>query len=141
MNDTTTETGKLSWWRRLSGGLKRTSSSIGAAVAGLVTKRKLDRAMLEQKPERGGRLAVPSQNQAAGGVLVQPMGEHRRPRQAEAQRVEGGLQIGAALGAAVHGQAGRLVDHQHQPVAVEHTRLDFFGRQFGNIVHGQDFRL
>jgi fused signal recognition particle receptor len=48
MNDTTTETGKLSWWRRLSGGLKRTSSSIGAAVAGLVTKRKLDRAMLEE---------------------------------------------------------------------------------------------
>src|SRR6201994_3491484 len=38
---------KLSWWRRLSGGLKRTSSSLGTAVADLVTKRKLDRAMLE----------------------------------------------------------------------------------------------
>ena len=37
----------MSWWRRLSSGLKRTSSSIGAAVADLVTKRKLDRAMLE----------------------------------------------------------------------------------------------
>jgi fused signal recognition particle receptor len=47
MNDTTTETPKLSWWRRLSGGLKRTSSSLGTAVADLVTKRKLDRAMLE----------------------------------------------------------------------------------------------
>jgi fused signal recognition particle receptor len=47
MNDTTTETSKLSWWRRLSGGLKRTSSSLGTAVADLVTKRKLDRAMLE----------------------------------------------------------------------------------------------
>jgi fused signal recognition particle receptor len=47
MNDTTTETPKMSWWRRLSGGLKRTSSSIGSAVADLVTKRKLDRAMLE----------------------------------------------------------------------------------------------
>ena len=43
-----TETPKLSWWRRLSGGLKRTSSSIGSAVADLVTKRKLDRAMLEE---------------------------------------------------------------------------------------------
>ncbi len=42
-----TENTKLSWWRRLSGGLKRTSSSLGAAVADLVTKRKLDRAMLE----------------------------------------------------------------------------------------------
>jgi fused signal recognition particle receptor len=43
MNETT----KQSWWRRLSGGLKRTSSSLGTAVADLVTKRKLDRAMLE----------------------------------------------------------------------------------------------
>ena len=47
MNDTTPGTTKLSWWRRLSSGLKRTSSSLGTAVADLVTKRKLDRAMLE----------------------------------------------------------------------------------------------
>src|ERR671923_2620698 len=47
MNDTTSDTPKLSWWRRLSNGLKRTSSSLGTAVADLVTKRKLDRAMLE----------------------------------------------------------------------------------------------
>src|SRR5467141_2247721 len=47
MNDTTPEKTKLSWWRRLSSGLKRTSSSLGTAVADLVTKRKLDRAMLE----------------------------------------------------------------------------------------------
>jgi fused signal recognition particle receptor len=46
MNDTP-ETPKLSWWRRLSSGLKRTSSSLGTAVADLVTKRKLDSAMLE----------------------------------------------------------------------------------------------
>jgi fused signal recognition particle receptor len=47
MSDTQPEKTKLSWWRRLSGGLKRTSSSLGSAVADLVTKRKLDRAMLE----------------------------------------------------------------------------------------------
>jgi fused signal recognition particle receptor len=47
MNDTTPGTPKLSWWRRLSSGLKRTSSSLGTAVADLVTKRKLDRAMLD----------------------------------------------------------------------------------------------
>lgn len=47
MSDTTPENTKLSWWRRLSGGLKRTSTSLGAAVADLVTKRKLDRAMLD----------------------------------------------------------------------------------------------
>jgi fused signal recognition particle receptor len=47
MNDTTSEAPKLSWWRRLSSGLKRTSNSLGSAVTDLVTKRKLDRAMLE----------------------------------------------------------------------------------------------
>jgi fused signal recognition particle receptor len=47
MSDTTPEKTKLSWWRRLSSGLKRTSSSLGAAVADLVIKRKLDRAMLD----------------------------------------------------------------------------------------------
>jgi fused signal recognition particle receptor len=47
MNDTTSETSKLSWWRRLSAGLKRTSGALGTAVADLVTKRKLDRAMLD----------------------------------------------------------------------------------------------
>src|SRR5258707_11646304 len=47
MSDTTPEKTKLSWWRRLSSGLKRTSSSLGTAVADLVTKRKLDRAMLD----------------------------------------------------------------------------------------------
>jgi fused signal recognition particle receptor len=46
MSDTP-EKSKLSWWRRLSSGLKRTSNSLGAAVADLVTKRKLDSAMLE----------------------------------------------------------------------------------------------
>jgi fused signal recognition particle receptor len=51
MNDTSPEpakdTPKQSWWRRLASGLKRTSSSLGTAVADLVTKRKLDKAMLE----------------------------------------------------------------------------------------------
>ena len=46
MNDSPQEP-KQSWWKRLSAGLKRTSSSIGGAVAALVTKRKLDRAMLD----------------------------------------------------------------------------------------------
>src|SRR5215207_4900716 len=48
MSDTVPGTPKLSWWRRLSSGLKRTSSSLGTAVADLVTKRKLDRAMVEE---------------------------------------------------------------------------------------------
>jgi len=48
MNDSTA---KQSWWQRLSGGLKRTSSSIGGAISDLVTKRKLDGAMLDELEE------------------------------------------------------------------------------------------
>jgi fused signal recognition particle receptor len=33
---------KGNWWRRLTGGLKRTSSALGGAITDLVTKRKLD---------------------------------------------------------------------------------------------------
>src|SRR5471032_435222 len=46
MNDSV-EQSRQSWWRRLSSGLARTSNSLGTAVADLVTKRKLDRAMLD----------------------------------------------------------------------------------------------
>lgn len=46
MNDTA-GTPKQSWWQRLKGGLKRTSGALGTAVADLVVKRKLDRAMLD----------------------------------------------------------------------------------------------
>jgi fused signal recognition particle receptor len=41
-------TQKTSWWKRLSGGLKRTSSQLGAAITGLLTKRKLDATTLEE---------------------------------------------------------------------------------------------
>ena len=47
MNDTP----KQSWWQRLSGGLKRTSASIGAAISDLVSKRKLDAATIEELEE------------------------------------------------------------------------------------------
>jgi fused signal recognition particle receptor len=64
MNDST-QSG--SWWKRLSGGLKRTSSSLGGAIADLVSKRKLDAAAVEELeneliradlgPEFAGRIA------------------------------------------------------------------------------------
>jgi len=47
MSDSPQDQPKQSWWKRLSAGLKRTSSSIGTAVSDLVKKRKLDGAMLE----------------------------------------------------------------------------------------------
>jgi fused signal recognition particle receptor len=42
---------KQSWWQRLSGGLKRTSASIGSAISDLVSKRKLDAATIEELEE------------------------------------------------------------------------------------------
>jgi fused signal recognition particle receptor len=50
MSDTANEKPK-SWWQRLTGGLKRTSSSIGTAITDLVAKRKLDGAMLDEIEE------------------------------------------------------------------------------------------
>ena len=48
MNDSTQ---KKSWWQRLKGGLSRTSSSIGTAIADLVSKRRLDAAAIEELEE------------------------------------------------------------------------------------------
>ncbi len=42
---------KPSLWQRLTGGLKRTSSALGGAVADLVSKRKLDGATIEELEE------------------------------------------------------------------------------------------
>jgi fused signal recognition particle receptor len=44
MNDSTQSGG---WWQRLSGGLKRTSSSLGSAITGLARNRKLDAETIE----------------------------------------------------------------------------------------------
>jgi fused signal recognition particle receptor len=52
MNDSTNtdsaNTGGKNWWQRLTGGLKRTSTSIGGAISDLVSKRKLDAATVEE---------------------------------------------------------------------------------------------
>jgi fused signal recognition particle receptor len=45
MNDSTPS---KSWWRRLSGGLRSTSASLGASLSDLVTKRRLDAHMVEE---------------------------------------------------------------------------------------------
>jgi fused signal recognition particle receptor len=42
---------RQNWWQRLSGGLKRTSTSIGGAITDLVAKRRLDQAMLDEIEE------------------------------------------------------------------------------------------
>ena len=49
MTDSSTE--KQSWWQRLSGGLKRTSTGISSSISDLISKRKLDPAMIEEIEE------------------------------------------------------------------------------------------
>ena len=54
MNDSTTEApgdSRQSWWRRLRGGLGRTSAAITSAISDLVTKRKLDAGVVEELEE------------------------------------------------------------------------------------------
>ena len=54
MNDSTTEApgdSRQSWWRRLRGGLARTSASITTAISDLVSKRKLDAGVIEELEE------------------------------------------------------------------------------------------
>ena len=40
-----------SWWKKLSSGLKRSSGSLGTAISGLVSKRRLDNASLDEIEE------------------------------------------------------------------------------------------
>src|SRR5262245_29433048 len=98
-----------------------------------------DAARLEQPAKLGQRLAVAPQHQAARRVAVEPVGERRGARQPVAQRAEIILQALTALGSAMHRHAGRLVDDQHQPVAVEHAGHHVF-RCHGSIRHWSHFR-
>jgi fused signal recognition particle receptor len=51
MNDSSTEEKPTSWWAKLSSGLKRSSGSLGTAISGLVSKRRLDNAALDEIEE------------------------------------------------------------------------------------------
>ena len=47
MDDSATET-TGNWWRRLAGGLKKSSSALGSAIAHVVAKRQLDAATIDE---------------------------------------------------------------------------------------------
>src|SRR5262249_44959545 len=91
---------------------------------------------LEQAAERGQRLAMAAEHQAARGVAIETTREPRRAGQAAAQRAKILFEALAALRPLVNGKARRLVDHQHQAVAIDqpshylfrgHGRLPRFG--------------
>jgi hypothetical protein len=85
-----------------------------------------DRSRLEQFAELRQGLAMAAEHQAAGGVAVEPMRQRRRARQSEPQRGEVIFQAFAAFGTAMHGDARRLIDDQHQAVAVKEPRHHLF---------------
>jgi hypothetical protein len=98
--------------------------------------------VLEQQAQVRERLAVAPEHEAAGGLAIEPMRQLGPARQAEAQRAEPVLQARSAFRPAMHRQAGRLVDHQHQAVAMEHARENLvLGRVLRIEDLVQDFRV
>jgi fused signal recognition particle receptor len=73
----TDATEKQSWWKRLSGGLKRTSSSLGSAVSGLVSNRRLDDETLE---ELESELIRADLGQEIAYRIVDALGQGRYPQ-------------------------------------------------------------
>jgi fused signal recognition particle receptor len=86
----------------------------------------VDRAALEQPAELRQRLAMAAEHEASGRVAVEPVRERGRARQPETQRAEMVFEAFAAVRAAMHGKARRLVDRQHQVIAVEQARHHLF---------------
>ncbi|HTS39048.1 MAG TPA: signal recognition particle-docking protein FtsY [Xanthobacteraceae bacterium] len=81
-NETAT---RRSWWQRLTGGLKKTSSSLGSAISDLVTKRKLDAAMLDDIEE----LLIRSDlGVETAGRIAQALGEGRYDKTISADEVK-----------------------------------------------------
>ncbi len=80
----------------------------------------LDLALREQPAEAAQRFRVAAEDKAPRSVAVEPVGQGRRPRQAEAQQRQPVFEMRPAGRPGMHRDAGRLVDHQHQPVAIQH---------------------
>ena len=81
----------------------------------------------------GGRARGLAEQQHAGGVAVQPV-HQARPLQPFAPGRQQTVDVAGGLGAALHGEAGGLVQRQHLVVLVEHERLgegDVLGREGG----------
>ena len=110
MNDSTSENVEKAaaaggWWRRVTGGLKRTSSAIGTAISDLVTKGPLDPAMVEEIEEALIRadLGMESATRVAAAV-----GEGRYNETVTADEVK----------AAVAGAVEKILKPVEQPLTI-----------------------
>jgi fused signal recognition particle receptor len=114
MTDAPQDTPKQSWWKRLSAGLKRTSSSLGGAVADLVTKRKLDRAMLEDIEDVLLRADLGTE---VAGRIAAAVGEGRYDKSVSAEDVQGivATEVEKVLGAVAK---PLVIDTAHKPFVI-----------------------
>ena len=92
MNDSVSETGvtesgetRPSWWRRLRGGLARTSASIATAITDLVSKRKLDAGVLEELEDVLIRADL---GVAAAARIAEAVGEGRYNKDVSADEIK-----------------------------------------------------
>jgi fused signal recognition particle receptor len=76
---------KKSLWQRLTGGLRRTSSALGSAIADLVSKRRLDAAMLEEIEDALIRADL---GVAAAARIAAAVGEGRYDKDVSAEEVK-----------------------------------------------------
>ena len=67
------------------------------------------------EPRRGARMA--REHEAAGGVAVEAMHELRAFLGVELQAIEHAVDVARGVGAALHGEAGGLVEHDDVVVA------------------------
>ena len=84
MNDSGNGKGN-NWWQRLRGGLRRTSSALGGALTDLVSKRKLDAAMLAEIEELLIRADL---GVASAGRIAAALGEGRYDKAIAADEVK-----------------------------------------------------
>ena len=74
---------------------------------------------------RGGKPGLRHQ-QAAGGILVEPVHQPRALAVGVAQHVEHAIEMARGAGAALHREPHGLVEHQHVVVLVERDRFEEF---------------
>jgi fused signal recognition particle receptor len=119
MNDSVTETdvsetgeARKSWWRRLRGGLARTSASIATAITDLVSKRKLDAGVLEELEDVLIRADL---GVAAAARIAEAVGEGRYNKDVSADEVK------AILAAEIE----KILTPVAQPLAIDAAAKPF----------------
>jgi fused signal recognition particle receptor len=98
-----------SWWQRLTGGLKRTSSALGTAISDLVTKRKLDAAMLDEIEEVLIRADL---GVATAGRITEALREGRYDKAISSDEVK----------AVVAGEVEKILNPVAKPLALSSAR-------------------